>query len=85
MIGSLSELTNLLTLDLSNNAISALTGLENCVNLKLLNLSYNKISNVGILQPLNKLEHLDLQGNKITDAKCFPTSGVTESLMVLYL
>jgi len=53
MIGSLSELTNLLTLDLSNNNVSALTGLENCVNLKLLNLSYNKISNVGVLQPLN--------------------------------
>ena len=75
----------MLTLDLSNNNISALTGLENCINLKILNVSYNKISNLTILQPLIKLERLELQGNKIQDSKAFPYSGMNESVMVLYL
>jgi Leucine-rich repeat (LRR) protein len=43
-IGSLPECQNLLMVDLSNNQLMVISGLEALINLKHINLSYNKLT-----------------------------------------
>lgn len=50
-------------LDLSNNRISMISGLENLINLKELNLKNNYIQKVEGIEGLKRLETLDLSGN----------------------
>jgi hypothetical protein len=50
-------------LDLSNNRISMISGLENLINLKELNLKNNYIKRIEGIEVLKRLETLDLSGN----------------------
>jgi hypothetical protein len=50
-------------LDLSNNQIMKIEGLENLKNLKKLNLKNNYIKDIEGIEELKKLEKLDLSGN----------------------
>ncbi|MFX1418269.1 MAG: leucine-rich repeat domain-containing protein [Promethearchaeota archaeon] len=50
-------------LDLSNNRITEIKGLENLKNLKKLSLRDNYIERIGGLENLHNLEFLDLSGN----------------------
>ena len=62
-VGSIGECTNLLHLDMSQNRITMLTGLDSCVNLKILDLSYNRLTTVDPIRGCLQLEKLWLQGN----------------------
>ena len=61
-----SSLQKLRFLDLSDNKIIAIDGLENLVNLESLYLSNNEISKIEGLDTLGNLTELVLTGNKIT-------------------
>lgn len=63
----LANLTNLRSLDLSQNRISDLTPLANLTNLTTLNLSANKITDISPLANLTKLTTLNLTSNAISD------------------
>ncbi|MCH3964256.1 MAG: cell wall-binding repeat-containing protein [Clostridium sp.] len=62
-----SDLKNITSLDLSNQGIKDISGLENCVNLKSLDLSYNQITSVKPLLKLYNLQDLNLSHNRISD------------------
>ncbi|WP_411679131.1 cell wall-binding repeat-containing protein [Clostridium thailandense] len=62
-----SDLKDITSLDLSNQGIDDLTGLDNCSNLKSLDLSYNQITDVLPLLKLYYLEDLNLSHNEIED------------------
>lgn len=69
-----NELQKLTKLDLSNQEIQDLSGLENCANLKDLNLANNLISdnsNLSKVIELPHLEEIDLSDNQLTDASVF--------------
>ena len=76
-INSLQNLTQLTTLDLSDNQISDIGVLQSLTQLTNLDLSNNKISDIGVLQSLTQLTTLDLSHNKISDI------GVLQSLTQL--
>ena len=59
-IGSLPECTNLLQLDLSQNRITMLTGIDSLINLKIIDLSYNRLTSVDALKGCIKLETIYL-------------------------
>ena len=62
--------TKLVTLNLSQNYITVVEGLENCLELNSVDLSYNRIASLEDreqLTQLPKLSHLDLRGNLIDD------------------
>jgi hypothetical protein len=69
------EYQNIEDLDLSNNLIKKITGLENFSNLKSLNLNNNQISRIEGLKGLN---FLDLSGNRNIEY-------ISESINELYL
>ena len=54
-IGSLPECTNLSNLDLSQNRITMLTGIDALVNLSVLDLSYNRLTTVDVLKGCKRL------------------------------
>lgn len=62
-----SDLKDITSLDLSNQGIGDITGIDNCPNLKSLDLSYNQIKNVMPLLKMYSLEDLNLSHNKIED------------------
>ncbi|MHC6179322.1 cell wall-binding repeat-containing protein [Clostridium sp. JNZ X4-2] len=62
-----SDLKNITSLDLSNEGITNIAGLENCTNLSSLDLSFNQISSVKPLFRLYNLQDLNLSHNKISD------------------
>ncbi len=62
----LSRCVGLTDLDLRENRITSLTGLENCKKLKNLLLGGNQIEDLSILEPFVYLEKLDLSGNPIS-------------------
>lgn len=63
-INHLDELAeNLIELDLSNNRITEIKGIEKLINLKKLNLKNNYIKKIEGLFQLKNLEYLDLSGN----------------------
>lgn len=62
-----SDLKNITSLNLSNEGITDISGLENCVNLKSLDLSYNQIKDVRPLLKLYDLKDLNLSHNRISD------------------
>lgn len=55
-MGTLNECTNLLMLDLSNNNLMVITGLEALTNLKHINISYNKLTQIDALKGCIMLE-----------------------------
>ncbi|MBN1802155.1 MAG: leucine-rich repeat protein [Candidatus Lokiarchaeota archaeon] len=56
---------NIGDLDLSDNQLKEIKGLENLIKLKRLNLSNNNITEIEGIQHLSDLLHLDLSNNKI--------------------
>ena len=79
-ISGVSELTQLTTLILNDNAIKDVSPLAALADLKELNLSNNDISNVSPLAGLTHLERLDLRHNSISDFS--PLEGVFEETIV---
>uniref|UniRef100_A0A3Q3NL64 Dynein regulatory complex subunit 3 n=1 Tax=Labrus bergylta TaxID=56723 RepID=A0A3Q3NL64_9LABR len=65
-IHCLWEFTSLDRLDLSNNLIEKIEGLDRLLNLTWLNLSYNKLEKIEGLESLRKLEVLTLSNNRIS-------------------
>ncbi|XP_070837741.1 dynein regulatory complex subunit 3 [Chaetodon trifascialis] len=66
VISHLWEFTSLAHLDLNNNLIEKIEGLDCLVNLMHLNLSFNSIEKIDGLESLLKLEVLNLTNNKIS-------------------
>ncbi|XP_043957124.1 dynein regulatory complex subunit 3 isoform X2 [Gambusia affinis] len=69
----LHDFTSLIRLDLNNNIIQRIWGLDRLINLTWLNLSFNKIENIEGLDSLRKLELLNLAFNKISVIKNMDT------------
>jgi hypothetical protein len=69
-------------LDLSNNNISEISGLDHMENLFKLNLSGNNITDIKGLENLKNLRFLDLSNNLIQEIKGLDSQ---KSLMTLYL
>ncbi|XP_054891969.1 dynein regulatory complex subunit 3 isoform X2 [Poeciliopsis prolifica] len=69
----LHDFTSLIRLDLNNNIIQKIWGLERLTNLTWLNLSFNKIEDIEGLDSLRKLELLNLAYNKISVIKNMDT------------
>ncbi|XP_029945151.1 dynein regulatory complex subunit 3 [Salarias fasciatus] len=65
-IECLWDFTSLTRLDLNNNLIDKIQGLDHLINLKWLNLSFNRIKKIEGFQSLQKLELLNLSDNKIS-------------------
>ncbi|KAL5007909.1 hypothetical protein ScPMuIL_016715 [Solemya velum] len=61
----LKDMGSLQYVDLSNNALSAIHGLDNCSNIRWLNLSNNKISRLGGVGSLRRLHTLNLVSNQL--------------------
>lgn len=64
-IQDLSACTNLVYLDMNNNAVKDLSPLANLRNLNYLNMSHNAISDLAALKDLTKLDWLDVSYNTI--------------------
>jgi internalin A len=64
-MGFVAGLSSLQHLDLRNNQISEIRGLDDLSSLQQLNLGYNGISAIRGLGGLSSLQHLDLSGNRI--------------------
>jgi len=75
--------TALTELDLYDNNIKYISGIESLVNLITLDLSYNNIKEITGLSKLNRLEKLYLCSNKISIIK--ELEGLESNLIVLEL
>eukprot|EP00162_Nutomonas_longa_P007475 comp17803_c0_seq1/m.30726 comp17803_c0_seq1/g.30726 ORF comp17803_c0_seq1/g.30726 comp17803_c0_seq1/m.30726 type:complete len:244 (+) comp17803_c0_seq1:22-753(+) len=75
----------LVSLDLSRNNISELTGLEGLTDLKKLDLSGNRIREVNDLADLFSLEVLDLSNNSIATIKDLSALAQFKSLKTLHV
>lgn len=62
-----SDLKNISSLNLTNQNITDITGIEKCQNLISLDLSYNNISDISPLLKLDGLKDLNLNNNMIED------------------
>ncbi|KAM4534565.1 dynein regulatory complex subunit 3 [Fundulus diaphanus] len=62
----LRDFTSLVRLDLNNNLIEKIWGLDHLTNLTWLNLSLNRIKNIEGLDSLRKLQLLNLSNNQIS-------------------
>ncbi|WPC41011.1 cell wall-binding repeat-containing protein [Clostridium sp. JS66] len=62
-----SDVKGITSLDLTNQNIVSISGLENLVHLKSLNLSYNQIKDISPIVRLDELENLNLSHNNIED------------------
>ena len=80
----IAELGNLNYLDLSNNNISKIEGIENMTNLVTLNLSSNRISKIEGLENLQNLKTLNLNGNNITDITPLSKNALLTTLYLKY-
>ncbi|CAG0921404.1 unnamed protein product [Notodromas monacha] len=67
LITNLWNFRNLKSLDLSNNLIQEICGLETLHKLQKLNLSFNYITKIQGLQTLTDIQDLSLYENKIED------------------
>ncbi|XP_075942184.1 dynein regulatory complex subunit 3 [Anarhichas minor] len=66
MIDHLWEFTSLARLDLNNNIIEKIEGLDRLISLTWLNLSFNRIEKIEGLVSLRKLQVLNLSNNRIS-------------------
>lgn len=64
---TINKVLKIKKLDLSNNTIKNLDGLQYFTNLEELNISYNLITNISQLKHLKKLKLLDMNNNYITN------------------
>eukprot|EP00668_Euglena_longa_P038340 GGOE01049340.1.p1 GENE.GGOE01049340.1~~GGOE01049340.1.p1 ORF type:complete len:239 (+),score=74.45 GGOE01049340.1:79-795(+) len=71
-IAALQGCSSLTSLDLSNNALFACTGLDAVSGqLRTLNVAHNKLSDLSPLRILTSLEILKLQGNRVAEVAQF--------------
>lgn len=75
-----SDLRNITSLDLSNQGITDIAGIQNCTNLKSLNLSYNSIEDIAPIIGLTQLEDLNLSHNQIEDISYISNLSSLKSL-----
>ena len=68
-INNLMGMEKLCKLQLDNNIITKVSGLDTLVNLTWLDLSFNLIENIEGLDKLTKLEDLTFYKNKITEVQ----------------
>ncbi|XP_046573788.1 leucine-rich repeat and IQ domain-containing protein 1-like isoform X2 [Haliotis rubra] len=61
----LKDLGNLQVVNLSNNNLSLVHGLDGCTNIRWLDLSCNRITRLGCLDPLRRLHTLILSSNQL--------------------
>ncbi|XP_067654966.1 leucine-rich repeat and IQ domain-containing protein 1-like [Haliotis asinina] len=61
----LKDLGNLQIVNLSNNNLSLVHGLDGCTNIRWLDLSCNRITRLGCLDPLRRLHTLILSSNQL--------------------
>lgn len=66
-ISLLSALMALKELNVSNNAITTLTGLDGMNQLEKLDMNTNQISDISLLATIPTLKNVDLANNKVTD------------------
>ncbi len=81
-------LTNLDSLNLTQNFINKVQGLESCLALSTLQLKSNRISDISSLESLKglpKLSVLDLSDNKLDDPAVLDILAELPELKVLYL
>lgn len=64
---NISELSSIKDLDLSNQNISNLDGLQYCVNLEKINLTNNNVTDFRLLKKLPKLRHIYLDNNIVAE------------------
>lgn len=62
-----SDVKNITSLELSNQNIRNIAGLENFIHLKSLDLSYNRIEDLSSIVRLDQIENLNLSHNNIED------------------
>ncbi|KAK3279254.1 hypothetical protein CYMTET_12847 [Cymbomonas tetramitiformis] len=86
-ITALHQCVNLVELNLSDNLVSKIEGIETLSKLKKLVLTNNKITRVENLGSLESLEHLLIQGNQITSLEALNLPLLTQlpKLRSLYL
>ena len=79
-------LRNLVHLDVSNNALTTLEGLEYCQSLQTINASYNSIQFVDGLTSLhNKLLEIDISYNQIESMQNLRSLCMCSSLQTLHV
>jgi Leucine-rich repeat (LRR) protein/cellulose biosynthesis protein BcsQ len=79
---SVGELKQLESLDISNNIITDLVGLENLSNLKVLSISKNLIKEIQSLDNLKSLRELDASFNEISSFKGLEHLGKLNQLFI---
>ena len=63
------QLTNLTTLDISNNGVESLDGLQHATRLKRLLARSNQVQNLEPMFKIERLIEIDLENNPIDSAK----------------
>jgi len=88
-IENVNHLTNLVSLNLSDNRLKKVEGLEGLIHLQNLDLSGNSLATIddcGDLTKLPSLSHLSLQKNNIGDHEhLFTFFGEIQTLHALFL
>ena len=79
---SLTSLSALTTLEMTNNDLTDIAFLSSLTNLQLLELSGNAIQDISVLSGLIDLTTLDLQNNQITDVNPLLTLTKLETLWI---
>jgi len=82
---NLSNLSKLITLDLSNNQIASVEALSGCTSLKILNLSGNSIQTVEPLAQITGMRELNLSANAITSIDALSGMKKLHTLDISYL
>lgn len=78
----LSKMTNLRSLDLSNNNISDISALGGLTNITYLNLDNNKISDISAIENIKCLETLWLNNNSVSDISVLANMKSLKSLNI---
>lgn len=73
---------NLIYLNVIDNCLQNLAGIENLKDLKILQAGFNQLTSIKELRKLKKLEELDLTGNKLTSISALKN---TKKLKILSL
>ena len=71
-------------LDISNNKISALDGIENLPLLTSLNISYNEIYRISKIEKCTTLKELSINRNRISDISSLSSLSTLQSLHIAY-
>jgi len=76
---------NITELNLSDNKLTNISGINLFKNLKRLELQINKIKDISVLKDLNNLKVLSLGGNKIKDISVIQYLNNLETFFIQFL